>query len=223
MLSVDECDEVAAAVLDLREDWTSRSGSGTFFTLGVNAYMDLAHAADPTASYFEPARSANVMLRRRFAGLHERLAQVLGRELGLPTRYADDLAMPGFHVWVGLGIPSRPGASIHFDLQYLRLLARPRYTHASGTVSFTVPVELPAAGASLRVWPGCTYPDDAYRVAAVRQTEPEVVPYHLGSALVHSGHVLHQVGASPSVRPEDLRITLQGHGLVVDDVLVLYW
>jgi hypothetical protein len=223
VLSVDECNEVADAVLDVREDWTARSPSGLFFTLGVNAYMDLAQVIDADASYFDPARRANLMLKRRFAGLHGKLAQVLEQELGLPTRYSDDLAMPGFHIWVGLGIPRKAGASIHFDLQYQRLLARPRYANASGTVSFTLPVRLPAAGSSLRVWPSCTYPDDLPRMPAIQQTAPEVVPYHLGSALVHSGHVLHQIGATPSVQPDDLRITLQGHGLVVDDELVLYW
>jgi hypothetical protein len=222
VLSLGECEEVADAVLAFREGWTWRSPSGQFCTLGVNAYMDLAQAADADVSYFDPARSANLLLKQRFAGLHDRLAEVLEKELGMPTRYADDLAMPGFHVWVGLGIPRTPGASIHFDLQYQRLLSRPRYSRASGTISFTLPVRLPAAGSSLRVWP-CTYPDDVRRVAAIRQTKPEIVPYHPGCAVVHSGHVLHQIGATPSARPEDFRITLQGHGLVVDEALVLYW
>jgi len=223
VLSADECNEVADAVLDVRDDWTSRSPSGLFFTLGVNAYMDLARATDSNASYFDPARGTNLMLKQRLAGLHGKLAQVLEQELSLPTRYADDLAMPGFHIWVGLGIPRQPGASVHFDLQYQRLLTRPLYANASGTVSFTLPIKLPAAGSSLRVWPRCTYPDDVSRLAAVRQTDPELVHYHLGSAVVHSGHVLHQIGATASVQPDDLRITLQGHGLVVDGVLVLYW
>jgi hypothetical protein len=151
--------------------------------------------------------------------VHVRFCERRGVRFPPPTL----LAMPGFHIWVGLGIPRRPGASIHFDLQYQRLLARPQYANATGTVSFTLPIKLPAAGSSLRVWPGCTYPDDVPRLAAVRQTDPEVVPYHLGGAVVHSGHVLHQIGATPSVQPDDLRITLQGHGLVVDGVLVLYW
>jgi hypothetical protein len=222
VLNAGECEQVADAVLGEREAWTARSASGKFFTLGVNAYMDLARAADEDASYFGPARGANLMLKQRFAGVHAKLAQSLERELGLPTRYADDLAMPGFHIWVGLGIPRRPGASIHFDLQYQRLLTRPRYARASGTVSFTLPVKLPAAGSSLRVWP-CTYPDDMDRLPAFQQADPEIVPYHLGSAIVHSGHVLHQIGATPSAQPGDYRITLQGHGLVVDEVLVLYW
>jgi hypothetical protein len=222
VLSAGECEEVADVVLGDRDHWTQRSPSGLFFTMGVNAYMDLAQAADANASYFGPARRANLLLEQRFAGVHGKLARILARELGLPTRYADDLAMPGFHIWVGDGIPRRPVASIHFDLQYQRLLSRPAYAHASGTVSFTLPIKLPAAGSSLRVWP-CMYPDDVDRLPELRQADPEIVPYHLGSALVHSGHVLHQIGATSSVRPDEFRITLQGHGLVVGKELVLYW
>ena len=222
VLSPAECDEVATAVLGERDRWTSRSPTGMFATLGVNAYMDLAPAADVDASYFGPVRGSNLVLRQRFDSLHGKLAEALETELGLPVRYADDLARPGFHIWVGLGIPSQPLASIHFDLQYQRLLARPEYAHASGTVSFTLPVRLPAAGSSLRVWP-CHYPADRHRVPAIRRTEPEIVPYHLGHAVVHSGHVLHQIGVTPTVRPDDIRITLQGHGLVVGRQLVLYW
>jgi hypothetical protein len=222
VLSAAECDEVAEAVLGERDRWTARSPSGLFATLGVNAYMDLAPAADADASYFGPARGSNLMLGQRFAGVHGQLAAALEAELGLPARYAGDLAMPGFHIWAGTGIPTQPTASVHFDLQYQRLLTRPGYAHASGTVSFTLPVRLPAAGSSLRVWP-CRYPEDQDRVVAIRQTEPEVVPYHPGRAIVHSGHVLHQIGVTPTVRPGDIRITLQGHGLVVDGELVLYW
>jgi len=222
VLSPAECDEVAAAVLSERDRWTSRSPTGMFATLGVNAYMDLAPAADADAAYFGPARGSNLMLRQRFDGLHGKLAEAMETELGLPARYADDLALPGFHIWAGAGIPTQPVTSIHFDLQYQRLLARPGYARATGTVSFTLPVRLPASGSSLRVWP-CRYPQDADRVPVIRQTEPEIVPYHPGRAIVHSGHVLHQIGVTPSVRPGDIRITLQGHGLVVDDELVLYW
>lgn len=223
LLTVDECNNVANSVLELREDWTVRSPSGMFFTLGVNAYMDLAHAEDSEASYFGPARRTNEMLREHFAGVYERLLQVLEGELALPTRFAPDLALPGFHIWTGLGIPHSSGASIHFDLQYERLLARRPYTDASGTMSFTLPIRLPAAGSSLLVWPNFQYPDDLRRVGASKQTDPEIVDYHVGSAILHTGHVLHQIGPTPSVQPDEVRITLQGHGILVDDSLLLYW
>jgi hypothetical protein len=221
VLSPAECDATAEAVLGQRGHWTTRSPSGLFATLGVNAYMDLAPGGDAEARYFGPARDSNRLLGR-FAGVHRQLAAALEREVGLPATYAGDLALPGFHIWTGAGIPTRPQASIHFDLQYQRLLALPRYARATGTVSFTLPLRLPAAGSSLRVWPA-RYPEDSGRLAAIRQTEPEIVPYHVGQAIVHSGHVLHQIGVTPSVRPDETRITLQGHGLVVDEQLVLYW
>src|SRR6266446_824985 len=83
VLNACECEEVAGAVLGDRDHWTPRSPSGLFFTLGVNAYMDLAQAADANASYFGPARSSNLMLKQRFADVHVKLAQLLERELGL--------------------------------------------------------------------------------------------------------------------------------------------
>jgi hypothetical protein len=223
VLTAAECDRVAALVLDSRADWTARSPSGLFSTLGVNAYMDLAPTDDPDGSYFTPARASNTLLQERFRELHQALARALEAEIGLPARYADDLARPGFHIWSGLGIPRTVGASVHFDLQYLKLLTRPHYAGATGTVSFTLPIRLPAAGSSLRVWPDCQYPIAAERRLEIQQTEPEIVEYTVGRAVLHSGHVLHQIGATPTVTPDDLRITLQGHGLVVDETLVLYW
>jgi hypothetical protein len=102
VLSAAECDEVAEAVLGERNHWTPRSPRGLFSTLGVNAYMDLAPAADADASYFGPARSSNLILEQRLADVLGKLAGALETELGLPARYAGDLAMPGFHIWTGL-------------------------------------------------------------------------------------------------------------------------
>lgn len=223
VLSAAECDDVATRVLGLRNAWRVRSPSGRFFTLGVNAYMDLAPSADVQASYFDAGRETNPMLSAHFAPVHERLQDVLEGALGLRTRLADDLPVPGFHIWVGDGIPQQPRASIHFDLQYQRLLSRRPYSEATGTMSLTLPIRMPAAGSSLRVWPDCRYPEDMARVGAVRETAPEVVEYHVGRAVVHTGHVLHQIGVTPSVQADDLRITLQGHGLIVGGELVLYW
>ena len=223
VLEPSDCDRVAEAVLELRDSWTVRSPKGAFFTLGSNAYMDLARAADPRTAYHRPAARANVLLTRRFSDVYDVLAAALGGAVGMPARYADDLAMPGFHIWTEAGIPRAADASVHFDLQYQRLLAEPAYAAATGTLSFTLPVRLPAAGSSLLVWPGFAYPADISRLGCARGTAPVVVEYRPGRALVHSGHVLHQIGPTPTVGPGDLRIMLQGHGLVVAGELILYW
>ncbi len=223
LLGADECDRVAEGVLDLRNAWRTRSPNSAFFTLGVNAYMDLAQAADAESSYHLCARQTNMVLQERFGGLLKTLAAGLEDALGMPARYADDLALPGFHVWTSPGIPRTASASLHFDLQYQRLLTRPAYAPATGTMSFTLPIRLPAAGSSLLVWPDFTFPDDVPRLSAARTVEAQPIDYQLGTALVHSGHLLHQIGPTATVRPDDIRITLQGHGLVVAGELVLYW
>lgn len=90
-------------------------------------------------------------------------------------------------------------------------------------MSFTLPIRLPAKGSSLRVWPNIRYQLTPDHRAAAEATEPLIVGYHLGQALVHSGHLLHQIGATESVTPDDVRITMQGHGLLVDGDIVCYW
>ena len=214
LFSADECDRVADTVLDLRDAWRTRSPNSAFFTLGVNAYMDLEQAVDPQASYHLCAVQTNTVLRERFGSVLTTLSAGLEEALGMSVRYVDDLALPGFHVWTSSGIPRTASSSIHFDLQYQRLLTRPEYAHATGTMSFTLPIRLPAGGSSLLVWPGFAFPDDVPRLDVARTVGPRAIEYHVGTALVHSGHVLHQIGPTPTVAPDDIRITLQGHGLV---------
>jgi hypothetical protein len=217
-----ECHRVADAVLGLRDSWTPRSKEAAFFTLGSNAYMDLARTADPRSAYHGPAARTNAVLARHFSDVYAVLAAALREAVGMPARYAEDLAWPGFHIWTEAAIPRTATTSVHFDLQYQRLLTEPRYAGATGTLSFTLPVRLPA-GSSLLVWPGVGYPADVSRLRTARSAPPVAVEYHLGQALVHSGHILHQIGPTSVVRPGDLRMMLQGHGLVVDGELILYW
>ncbi len=222
VLDLAACADVATRVLQLRDSWRARSPQDTFFTLGVNSYMDLAPSGDPLSTYDDPAAAANAVLRTHFPDLYDALAESLASALGMAVRYAEDLALPGFHVWVGHGIPQQPVTSVHFDLQYLRVVKRPAYARATGTLSFTLPVRLPAAGSSLRIWPEERYRSWSGRLAS-QLPDPVVLPYSVGLAVVHTGHVLHQIGATPTVTKDDVRITLQGHGLVVDDELVCYW
>jgi hypothetical protein len=221
VLTSDECAEVADRLLALRGHWTRRNPADTFHTLGSNAYMDLAPVID-SSGYDHRVGETNGLLREHFGAVYAALAAALATALGLVVHYADDLALPGFHVWTAAGIPQRPTASLHFDLQYLPVLKRPGYAGATGTVSFTLPIRLPAAGSSLRVWPQFSYPG-AGSARPGADDPPLVIEYTPGCAVVHSGHVLHQIGVTDSVRPDDLRITLQGHGLVLGGDLICYW
>lgn len=223
VLEAAEAEDVAAEVRGLQAAWRRRSPRSDFYTLGGNAYMDLAGAADAQMSYFAPLREVNRFLDDRFEALYERMATRLGDALGLVARYPDDLARPGFHIWLGKSIPRSARASVHFDLQYLDVLKRPNYAACTGTMSFTLPVQLPANGSGLNVWPGCTYPAPPAAVHAAQHSAPTVLRYRAGTAVVHSGHVLHQIGVTESPGADDIRMTMQGHGLVHGDELLLYW
>ncbi len=223
VLETAESEEVAADVHRLAAAWRKRSPRFDFYTLGGNAYMDLAGAADAQASYYQPLREANAFLDEHFDWLYERLASRLGEALGLQTHYPDDLARPGFHIWLGESIPHSARASVHFDLQYLGVLKRRQYAACIGTVSLTLPVQLPANGSGLNVWPECTYPAPAAAVETAQRRAPTVIGYRAGTAVVHTGHVLHQIGVTDSPGRDDIRMTLQGHGLVRGDELLLYW
>jgi hypothetical protein len=143
VFGTDDCRRIADDVLAMRNSWIVRSPSSAFFTSGVNAYMDLARTTDPQLSYDNPAKNHNQLLRARFGDVLEELAATLAQALGRRVRLTDDLALPGFHIWTGAAVPRGDDASVHFDLQYQRILARPAYAAASGTLSFTVPTKLP--------------------------------------------------------------------------------
>jgi hypothetical protein len=223
VLGAIRADELAERICAARADWRRRSPHAAFYTLGGNSYMDLAGSNDAEATYFRPARDGNNELHRRFPDVYHRLSECFAEALGLRVRFPAELALPGFHIWTGASIPHSSGTSIHFDLQYRQIIERPAYAEATGTVSFTLPVKLPHSGSALNVWPSVVYPASPATVAAARTTPPAVVPYRAGVAVVHSGLVLHQIGATRSPGPDDLRITLQGHGLVIGDELLLYW
>lgn len=222
VLSGSECEQVAASLQTVRSAWVPRSPRGDFLTLGMNSYMDLAAAADPEQSYFGRVVRQNALLWKHFRATYELLADRLSEALALPVKYPADLALPGFHLWTSTAIPQHATASVHFDLQYRPILDREPYAGATGTVSYTLPIVLPAAGSSLRVWPEITYPCRDVE-AKTRTIEPRTICYTPGVALVHSGNVLHQIGMTDPVHPNDIRIMLQGHGLIVDDEVSLYW
>jgi len=230
LLSEAECASAEAQIKELRTCWIPRGAGAAdrqFFTLGAASYLD-----DP-ALYRGRAAELNSVLRDRFAWLYTRVAEFLSARLRAPVSFATGLAVPGFHIWLAPAIFVTPGASVHFDLQYLR--AWPSDTpdlDLSRPLSFTLPIRMPRRGACLNVW-DVTY--ERYRRfvdrVAGRVTTDDITvllermrfPYTRGALAMHSGHILHQIGEIDRVEPDDERITLQGHGLFQHGEWRLYW
>ena len=148
-------------------------------------------------------------------------------------QFAEPLALPGFHIWESAGIFTKPEASVHFDLQYLRHwtaeLGTPDVSHP---LSFTLALRLPRRGGGLNVWDVSYERFIAFRDRIGGHVQPADIatllppirhPYVVGGLSLHSGHQLHQIGEIDHVDPDDERITLQGHALFVDGLWKLYW
>lgn len=235
ILSPDDCERVRRTVHALRQSWIMRGNPKyPFYTVGAASYIDAVWQQPDRRPprYSELLAQSNPMLREHFQWLYARVMYELSIYLQVVVRTADELALPGFHIWEGMGVPTSP-LSIHFDLQYLSIpwpdVARSDRTRP---LSFTLPIALPRGGGGLNSW-DLSYEAHAAeygrtgRITPVdeiaRQRKPTFHPYTLGVLTLHSGHTLHQIAAVDQAYPDDERITLQGHGLYCDGAWTIYW
>jgi hypothetical protein len=232
VLSSAECERVRQAVHALRSNWIVRgSADYPFYTVGAASYID-AVPQTPPPRYQEILVETNPVLREHFDWLYARLMNKLSVHLQAAVRTANELALPGFHVWQGLDVPTSP-TSVHFDLQYTSIpwpdLGR---SDLSRPLSFTLPIALPRGGGGLNSWE-ISYEEQVAHFQATRESTPAEEmpklrtrtfhPYTPGVLALHSGHTLHQIAAVDQAYPDDERITLQGHGLYCDGAWTIYW
>ena len=170
LLTAAECVDVVAGIDALRAAWAPRGEA--FFSLGSAGYLD-AVASRP--DYLAGAVRTNPPLRARFGALYARVCRTLSRRVGAPVTLADDLALPGFHVFEFDGTPldgDRPSTRAHFDLQWLSVLPG---IAPDATLSFTVLLEAPRGGAALELWP-LDYADAPELEMSVPNTRPHTSP-----------------------------------------------
>jgi len=237
LLTEKECAEVLSVVHDLIGYKSgTRLGAASYKPLPlIGKQIDKYPIGKQINKYIYRRRAMklNPIFRERLGWLYDRLAKALADALGAPTRYPDDLALPGFHVnqkairekTVG---PFRTGPAPHFDLQWQKIdWGDPSKVDFKLPLSFTLAVALPAKGGGLKTW-DIRYDeyrkldtDEKAKLRAVRKEEYH--PYTVGQMVLHSGFQLHQVAPTPDFGPGDERITLQGHGIKRDGVWQLYW
>jgi hypothetical protein len=221
-----DCTRAAAAVEAARAHWRDLHPDrpGQAFTLGKAAYLDAwSDAAAPP--YFNDLAESNAVLRDRFAWLYDRLRVTMSAVFGVESVFREDLALPGFHIYLGPWLTHMAGITPHFDLQHL-LLPQLHDTGETDVIAFTAPITLPGAGAGLDWW--ACLPDDCRRGggsidACLAEHEARYLGYRRGEMVLHHKPVLHRIAFVPGAAPADTRLTLQGHGALRDGKLVLYW
>ncbi len=225
LLDPQDCRRAADDLLALRDCWIRRNALVPFFTFGAASYLDAAHSR---ARYLELAADFNPRLRNRFGWLLDQVSAAISASLGFKTQWHAHGALPGFHIFLAHPAFSLPVASIHFDRQYLLIdwsgVPDPDF---NAPLSFTLPIELPAAGGGLKTW--STRETQFNEMREKQQGNLalslpfELHEYRIGELVIHSGNMLHQIAPSPRMEPGDRRITLQGHGIRAGDRIYLYW
>lgn len=232
------CAALFERLLDVEAFWIARHPTLPFHTLGATNYYDIT--ANPLRPYDGLTAQYNPLLRSLFDDLYVALSALLAGHLGAAVHYHEGSALPGFHIFGGdpafAPDPSHdvthadwfqrrdggrfPGNPIHVDTAHRALgLQGP-------TLSVTLPVRLPDTGAGLRLWP--LQESDARGLLPhglrelFRRTPFTDETYSEGEVIVHDGNWFHQARGLPR-RAGDYRVTLQGHGVRMDDGWHLFW
>jgi hypothetical protein len=244
LLTADQCGQVRAGLETLRDCWIQRHPTVPFFTLGASNYFDIAY--NPELPYYRMARELNPVLMEHFDWLYQSLAECLGQLFGIPVVYPRKLALPGFHIFLAHEAMKNPRALMHGEWfqrkddpavmsspihcdtpQYVVNWSGIDDVKLNRPISITLAVALPASGAGMYVWnlgidETVNLPERQI-FQLLQDKERAIHEYRLGQFCLHSGLFYHQLAPFQDVQPDDLRITLQGHGLIGEKSLILYW
>ncbi|MCR6485067.1 hypothetical protein M8542_19755 [Amycolatopsis sp. OK19-0408] len=215
-----EVDVVRAVVDDvpagLWHEGRRTPDGGSMGTIGEPLYRN----RERLEHYAACARAENRVLYRHFRVVHERVAAFFEQRYGLPVVYAEELAVPGFHVFGFEGPGEYLGGCWHVDVletQAPCLVARD--ADITAVVNFTVPFELPDGGS------GMDLEADGPAATAARRGGGQAitVPYRAGRMLFTESEVWHRISGSRCLSPGQRRVTHQGHGVRLDDRWILFW
>lgn len=214
-----------------------------FYTIGPATYLDRGMVYDMIKE------ETQEVIRDWFDWTYETLVYCLWQEIG-PCVISSELGAPGFHVFSAKpGEPSKPAskeylerpvATIHFDEQQSSHQALwDDYIDHGATVdlenclSFTLCFAAPKNGCGLSTWGEesvkCYDLNDDYSkhvkslVYGGYGSPDAVIPYTPGKLFYFIGPLKHQMSPGFDLGENDRRITLQGHGVKVNDVWELYF
>ena len=209
LLTSSECDRYTATIKSLRLFWLDRQWG---YTLGAATYQDSPILYPALSQY------TNVVLREYFTELYTRLSKALVEVKGREIATMDGTALPGFHIFTpranAYGHAGRVHGHPHIDTPYDSVLWP---CAISEPFSFTLPVAIPACGAGMGFWDDVTEKELEVYEQSDEIPEPTIYDYELGSLYLHDGMTPHRIENMGNIRDNELRITLQGHGVTMED------
>lgn len=216
ILDGEECKRARQTVHELRPLWDEeryRLGAG------ISYYK-------PPALYYATSNRMNPILTKHFGWLYDKLLDALATCLDCNVAFREDLALPGFNIYCGPADFATINYNIHVDLQFVDLnWMPPDSVDFDTTLSFTLPIASPTNGSGLNIWRVTQFDLQGEEIDLNEKLLPANATYQshrLGVATVHDGKHYHQMAVSDHLNAADERITLQGHGLMQNGILVIY-
>ncbi len=225
-LSPEDSDKIVESVFALQEYWINRSDyfDYPFFTLGAASYLD---AQQNNEEYYDLAKKLNPILENKFSQLYQKVQDFLEEKLGHKCIMAENQALPGFHIFLDDDFFEITVASRHVDLQFQLLNWNGLKFDPANNISFTVYIKMPSGGGGLYFWTHTHDDLKGFDNVTIDKTlmavDPEFVKFNQGDLVTHTGLNYHQIAPMIDVQEGDQRISLQGHGILVDGVYHLYW
>ena len=220
LFTPEEIAEVVTAVdavpAELRHEcWGTAAGKG-MATIGEPLYRNRARLG----YYTTRARAENRLLYKHFRLVHDRVATFFEDRYELPVVYAEELAVPGFHLFDFAAAGEYEGGGWHIDAlerQVPSLFAR--RADITAVVNFTVPFVLPDGGSGMDLEADVRGAPPGHRGGG----QPITVPYRVGTMLFTETELLHRISGSRCLSPGQRRVTYQGHGVRLDGRWILFW
>lgn len=224
LLTAEECLNVCSIVHELKKFWIQRHLLFPFYTLGAASPYDVPVNKQ---GYYQKAKYFNAILNNSLELLYVRLANSIVKQLGMPVSYPANLALPGFHIFLSHPVFEQPVGAIHCDKSYMFHWQPAEGVDFNHPLSFTLAVRLPTEGGGMTLWDlpyeevkGLNH-SEIEQLASTRQNHFH--PYTVGTLLLHSGLIVHQIAPGKNLQSDDERITLQGHALLCKGSWQLHW
>ena len=196
-----DCKEIADEVKNLREcgKWQSRSYDFPFYTLGASAYLD-----GNTKKYYCGAKQLNPGMLYWFFKLYQEVSGQLSNYFDEWVLFNPSLALPGFHIFPSDNKLLTVAGNWHLDAPHTTLGIGDKDTY-----SFTVAIELPTGGGGMDM--------------KIGGESNEYIEYQVGELVLHDGMTPHRIASYREYKPDEYRITLQGHIVRDGKDLITFW
>tara|TARA_B100000424_G_C22927244_1_gene493303 strand:- start:188 stop:934 length:747 start_codon:yes stop_codon:yes gene_type:complete len=227
LFSERECEQITNSLLEIKNLWQHRYGT-VFFSVGALSYLDEGY------SYVDNINRYNPILSSKFMWAYDKILEHYQKSIDKPITYGTNRphakALPGFHIFQNAEIlnQNKWSASIHTDSPETKHVWE---SEVLEIFTFTISIKSPTELSGLRFWMDTEswnnvspiyYQECSPDQQNLLEKTALYIPYKTGCIYEHTGDIYHQIATEGNFRIGEMRITLQGHLVELEDAIVVY-